>query len=152
MEACPTRDPRAEVTVPNAAFVWAPVAVLNVAEVFTPENCVWLNVLYASNRNWPRTLSLNSGKFLKIDMSKLLMPGPRKTSLGAFPAVPTAGTPNAPVLKYWLSDRLSLGRMGFESITGRTPSPPPGMSTPFNAVKLMPVGAPLMKDAIPESC
>ena len=39
-DACPTRAVRAEVTLPKAALVCWPVAVLNVAEVFTPENWV----------------------------------------------------------------------------------------------------------------
>ena len=44
-EACPTRAVRADVTFPKAALVCAPVTVLNTAELFTPENCVWLNAL-----------------------------------------------------------------------------------------------------------
>lgn len=67
---------------PNAALVCAPVAVLNVADVFTPKNCVWLNVLYVSKRSWKRSRSLKIGMFLNTGMSKLLMPGRRNTSRG----------------------------------------------------------------------
>ena len=44
-EICPTLAPRADVIDPNAAFVCCPVVVLKIADVFTPENCVWLNAL-----------------------------------------------------------------------------------------------------------
>jgi hypothetical protein len=37
---------------------------------------------------------------LKNDRSQLLTPGPRKTSLGALPMLPTTGAANALVLKY----------------------------------------------------
>ena len=44
-EICPTREGRADVTLPKGVLVCWPVKVLKTAEVFTPENWVWLKAL-----------------------------------------------------------------------------------------------------------
>jgi hypothetical protein len=49
-EPCITRGARVETTVPNSAFTCCPFG-WNRAAVLMVANCVWLNVLYASQRN-----------------------------------------------------------------------------------------------------
>src|SRR5262245_4649427 len=80
------RESRAALYQPKRALVCAPVLGLNCAVVSTPENCVWLNALYISNRYCIDTpFSPPIRKFLKTEMSQLLMPGPRIGSFGALP-------------------------------------------------------------------
>ena len=66
-----------------------------------------------------------------MERSQLLMPGPRKTSLGALPMVPTAGAWKTPVLKYCRMLRWSLAKTAFPVTTTREPSPPPVTSAPL---------------------
>src|SRR5262249_44000629 len=83
--------------------------------------------------------------------SQLLTPGPRKGRMGANPAYPLGGRPNAAVLnqraKLW-SPLLSCGA---PTSTVRTPSPPPVMSALSVVARLTPCGRPLEKLVTPEN-
>src|SRR6516165_3934154 len=131
------RGSRADVTCPHDVLVLTPLA-LYFTDVSTASNCVWLNALYASARNWAVKRS-RIRKYLKIAVLKLLRPGPRTTPLGVLPmltqliagqvpeahcaAVMGIGSVNAAVLNHWFTDRWPEGGFGLPTRSGRAPSP-----------------------------
>src|SRR5579864_3252243 len=106
----------------------------------TPENWVWLKVLYASPRSWKRNRSFTV-KFLNAEVFQLLTPGPRTAVAGMSPILATVGagqpavvhrlgdmatgSAKAATLYQVATDLWPLGRFGFATINGREPSPPP---------------------------
>src|SRR5690349_18983434 len=87
-------------------------------------------------------------------MSQLFVPGPRNNVRAAFPTVPTAGIWNTEVSKNRLKVRSLFGSAGFPATTARTVASvgDPVKSTDVVVATVTPVGAPLMKLAMPETC
>ena len=79
----------AAVYCPKFAVVWT-AAALKFAVVLSALNCVWLNALYISSRNWNWTVS-RMGMPFTSEMSQVSRPGPRIRVFDGSPSVPTAG-------------------------------------------------------------
>src|SRR5438034_42056 len=115
-------------------------------------------MLYASNRNCARTRSPNrslSLKFLNVEMSQLLRPGPRNTDLAALPSVPAAGNANAAAFTLVENVRSSFGSTGFPITFGRAASvgdPDQLFAFPELSERPTPCGAPLIMVTMPETC
>src|SRR5437870_4485395 len=90
-----------------------------------------------------------------MEMSQLLVPGPRNASFGALPQVPCGVSAKAPVLMLWSKVRSLLGRTGFAITLGRDASvvePDQLFAFPEVSERVTPLGAPLMNVVMPDIC
>lgn len=79
----------AAVCCPKFAVVWN-AAALKFAVVLSALNCVWLNALYISSRNWNWTLS-RMGMPFTSEMFPVFQARAADQGLRRVPSVPTAG-------------------------------------------------------------
>src|SRR5438034_11841927 len=91
--------------------------------------------------------------FLKMDTSKLLIPGPVIKVLDRVPSVPTVGIWNTLVRKAWLKVCSPLDKTGLPATTTRGETlGVPLRSVAATRVYPTPRGAPLEKVVMPEIC
>src|SRR5690242_3717810 len=105
-------------------------------------------------------------KFFISERSQLLMPGPRKASLGELPRPNFAGSgaTTTPTLKACNGVIRLFGSTALAVMSGRTPEvaevpvtstprpPPPVMSVVETSEYVKPIGSPLMNEVTPETC
>src|SRR5713226_3110722 len=94
-------------------------------------------------------------KFLNVDTSQLLRPGPRNSDFAALPSVPAAGSANAAAFTLVENVRSAFGSTGFPTtlvLDASVGDPDQLFAFPELSARLTPCGAPLIIVTMPDIC